>query len=126
MADNKKLNELIAETIMNDTAGQLKEIVAEKINEVEKNALKEIENLKQKMTDKLDDLEKTAKQVPVSYKVKTSKGESDKLVHSAFETVLQVLQSAKRIRALQGNLNILPGHGEATTLSHERKYNPYM
>ena len=72
MADNKKLNELIAETIMNDTAGQLKEIVAEKINEVEKNALKEIENLKQKMTDKLDDLEKTAKQVPVSYKVKTS------------------------------------------------------
>lgn len=97
MADNKKLNELIAETIMNDTAGQLKEIVAEKINEVEKNALKEIENLKQKMTDKLDDLEKTAKQVPVSYKVKTSKGETDKLVHSAFETVLQVLQSAKRI-----------------------------
>ena len=97
MADNKKLNELIAETIMNDTAGQLKEIVAEKINEVEKNALKEIENLKQKMTDKLDDLEKTAKQVPVSYKVKTSKGKTDKLVHSAFETVLQVLQSAKRI-----------------------------
>lgn len=37
-----------------------------------------------------------------------------------------MLQSAKRIRALQGEWKILPGHGEATTLSHEKKYNPYM
>ena len=39
---------------------------------------------------------------------------------------LQLLTSVRRIGALEGEWKILPGHGEQTTLSHEKKYNPYM
>lgn len=38
----------------------------------------------------------------------------------------QLLASVKCIGQLKGEWRILPGHGPATTLSHEQKYNPYM
>ena len=31
-----------------------------------------------------------------------------------------------RIAALKGDYKLFPGHGEASTLSHERKNNPYL
>ena len=34
--------------------------------------------------------------------------------------------SLARLAALPGDLRVLPGHGEETTLSHERKFNPYI
>jgi len=34
--------------------------------------------------------------------------------------------SLKRLSALEENYWILPGHGEATSLSDEKKYNPYL
>ena len=34
--------------------------------------------------------------------------------------------SLKLINDLEGDLNIYPGHGESTTLSYEKKYNPYL
>ena len=34
--------------------------------------------------------------------------------------------SLQRLSALADELRVLPGHNEETTLSHERKYNPYM
>lgn len=39
---------------------------------------------------------------------------------------LQIMQSVARLAALEGDYRVLPGHGEETTLSRERKYNPYM
>ena len=38
----------------------------------------------------------------------------------------QMLGSLRRLMELPGDYKILPGHGPATTLSRERKYNPYM
>ena len=35
-------------------------------------------------------------------------------------------QSLKRINHLEGGFTILPGHGPATTLQHERQSNPHM
>ena len=40
--------------------------------------------------------------------------------------MLQLLMSVRKIGALEREFQILPGHGEATTLSHEKKYNPYF
>ena len=37
-----------------------------------------------------------------------------------------ILKSLNRLSALEGNLWVLPGHGAATTLRDEKKYNPYM
>ena len=34
--------------------------------------------------------------------------------------------SLQRLSQLEGNLWVHPGHGESTTLSQEKKYNPYM
>jgi len=34
--------------------------------------------------------------------------------------------SLARLSALEGDFTVYPGHGEPTTLSHERQHNPYM
>ena len=38
----------------------------------------------------------------------------------------QMLQSLKRLAAMEGNFQVLPGHAEQTTLERERQYNPFM
>ena len=39
----------------------------------------------------------------------------------------QALQnSLSRLKALEADLAVYPGHGEATTLSNEKRYNPYL
>lgn len=37
-----------------------------------------------------------------------------------------ILQSLKRLAALEQDYRVLPGHGPATTLSQEKQFNPYM
>ncbi len=39
---------------------------------------------------------------------------------------VQMLQSVRRLRDLDGDFQVLPGHGPATSLSAERRQNPYM
>lgn len=34
--------------------------------------------------------------------------------------------SVKELYKLDGNITVLPGHGEATTISHEKQYNPFV
>ena len=38
----------------------------------------------------------------------------------------QMLSSLRRLSKLEGNLQVLSGHGESSTLDAERSYNPYM
>jgi len=38
----------------------------------------------------------------------------------------QMQKSLQRLKALPGDYRVLPGHGPATTLDEERKYNPYL
>ena len=37
-----------------------------------------------------------------------------------------IQKSLKRLAGLSGDFKVYPGHGDSTTLSFERKYNPYM
>lgn len=37
-----------------------------------------------------------------------------------------ILRSLSRLAALEGDFKVLPGHGSATTLANEKKYNPYL
>ena len=37
-----------------------------------------------------------------------------------------IAESLKRLAALESNYTVYPGHGDSTTLSAERQYNPYM
>lgn len=37
-----------------------------------------------------------------------------------------MLKSVRRVKNLEGDYNIFPGHEMFTTLEHERKYNPFM
>lgn len=39
---------------------------------------------------------------------------------------IQMLASLKKLKSLDGNYNVIPGHGELTTLDYERKFNPVM
>ena len=41
-------------------------------------------------------------------------------------SVAQMQKSLQRLAALPGDYKVLPGHGPATQLSEERKYNPYL
>lgn len=38
----------------------------------------------------------------------------------------QILKSLQRLKALEGDYTVYPGHGPSTTLEYERKHNPYM
>lgn len=38
----------------------------------------------------------------------------------------QMTASLKKLKDLDGNYNVYPGHGQFSTLDHERKYNPLM
>ncbi len=38
----------------------------------------------------------------------------------------QLAQSLKRLRDIREDWRVYPGHGPATTLAHERQYNPYL
>ena len=38
----------------------------------------------------------------------------------------EMLRTLRKLGELDGDYNVLPGHEEATTLSRERRYNPYM
>ncbi len=38
----------------------------------------------------------------------------------------QMVQSLKRLKDLDGDYQVVPGHGPLTTLEHERRYNPFM
>ena len=37
-----------------------------------------------------------------------------------------IMKSLARLKALEGNYRVLPGHNRATTLAIEREYNPFM
>ena len=37
-----------------------------------------------------------------------------------------ILKSLARLKALDGDYKVLPGHNRATTLAVEREYNPFM
>lgn len=37
-----------------------------------------------------------------------------------------IVKSIKRLYSLQGDYNVYAGHGENTTLDHEREFNPYV
>lgn len=39
---------------------------------------------------------------------------------------LEIIRSVRMLKDLEGDYTVYPGHGVATTLEHERKYNPYM
>ncbi len=39
---------------------------------------------------------------------------------------VRIFGSLRRLAALTGDYRVLPGHGAATTLDDERKYNPYL
>ena len=39
---------------------------------------------------------------------------------------VEMVKSLKKLGALPGDYEVLPGHGDATTLSYEREHNPYM
>lgn len=41
-------------------------------------------------------------------------------------SVSEMMQSLRRLAALEGDYAVFPGHDELTTLSHERQYNPLM
>ena len=37
-----------------------------------------------------------------------------------------ILKSLRRLRELETNYRVCPGHGESTTLAQEKRYNPYL
>jgi glyoxylase-like metal-dependent hydrolase (beta-lactamase superfamily II) len=38
----------------------------------------------------------------------------------------KMVQSLKKLKELDGDYQVIPGHGPLTTLEHERCYNPLM
>ena len=93
----KSIEELFSDALMQETANKMKDIVTNKINSLETELLSKIADIKLKSDIRLDDLDKKVSKIPLSVNLGTTEKPKNKIVHRKFDTIIKILQSAKRI-----------------------------
>ena len=93
----KSIDELFADALMQETANKMKDIVSNKINALENEMLSKIADIKIKSDTRLDAIDKKVSEIPFSVNLGTVEKPKNKIVHRKFNTIIKVLQSAKRI-----------------------------
>ena len=94
---SKDLNEMLAETLINNTANKLHEIVADKVNSIQVDLEQKIDKLENDYKNKVNKLECYISGKPLTVNLGTLQSPKNKMVHKAFDTVIKILQSCKRI-----------------------------
>lgn len=94
---SKKIEELFADALMQETAKKMKDIVTSRIGKLEEEMLAKISDIKIKADTRLDDLNKKLTDIPSVVNFGTTEKPKRKIVHKAFNKIIKVLQSTKRI-----------------------------
>lgn len=114
MAGQKSLEDLFVSSIMDEATNKIKESISKKLNELEKDLDSKIVKINDKVDKRIEKLESKVEVLPLSVNLGSIETPKDKLVHMAFDTIVKVLQSAKRI-----NKNIMlvgpAGSSKSTT-----------
>ena len=113
---SKDLNEMLAETLISNTANKLHEIVADKVNSIQVDLEQKIDKLENDCKNKVNKLECYISGKPLTVNLGTLQSPKNKMVHKAFDTVIRILQSCKRI-----NKNIMLV-GEAGCVDCDTEY----
>ena len=94
---SKDLNEMLAETLINNTANKLHEIIADKVTSIQSELENKINKIEKDCNSKVDKLECYVSGKPLSVNLGTVQEPKHKVVHKSFDTIIRVLQSCKRI-----------------------------
>jgi MoxR-like ATPase len=94
---SKDLNEMLAETLINNTANKLHEIISDKVNNIQTELEQKISKIEKDCKGKVEKLECYISGKPLVVNLGTLKAPKNKMVHKAFDTVIKVLQSCDRI-----------------------------
>ena len=94
---SKDLNEMLAETLINNTANKLHEIIADKVTSIQSELESKINKIEKDCNSKVDKLECYVSGKPLSVNLGTVQEPKHKVVHKSFDTIIRVLQSCKRI-----------------------------
>ncbi len=91
------LEEAFTSALLKDSADRLKEVVNNRINEIEKDLSLNIDKLQTKLENKLSEFKDFTDTQPLVVNFGTIEKPKNKISHNAFNTILKLLKSTKRI-----------------------------
>ena len=113
---DKSLEDMFTSALMKESANKLQDAVNDKLKELENEVVKKIDKFEDKLKQKVDFFEEQLKNTPTIANLGTIEKPNSQLVHNAFDTIIRILKSSKRI-----NKNIMlvgpAGSSKSTTCS---------
>lgn len=91
------LEDLFANALLKESASKLQEVVKDKIENIQTDLLERVSKLSERVDSKIDILESKIVNTPLTVNIGTIEKPKNILTHKCFDTVIKVLQSAKRI-----------------------------
>ena len=97
MSNEKNLESLFASSVMEEATAKIKESISKKLNELETDLESKITKISNKADKRIEQLESKVQNIPSSINLGSIEKPKEMLVHMAFDTIIKVLQSSKRI-----------------------------
>ena len=97
MSNQKNLESLFASSVMEEATAKIKESISKKLNELESDLENKIIKISNKADKRIEQLESKVQNIPSSINLGSIEKPKEMLVHMAFDTIIKVLQSSKRI-----------------------------
>ena len=94
---NDSVNDVLTQALFKEGMDKLKSVIVKKFQIIENNIDSDLDNLRTKLDNKISLLRSIANETPLTLNVGTIEAPKNKLVHQSFTTVMEVLNSAKRI-----------------------------
>lgn len=91
------IEELLVKALIRESGSKLQESITNKLSNMEEEMNDSISKISDKLRTKMAVLENQFKEIPKTINIGTVEKPSNKLVHSAFDTIIKVLNSSKRI-----------------------------
>ena len=88
---------LLVKALIKESGSKLQESITNKLSSMEEEMNDSISKISDKLRTKIAVLESQFKEVPKTINIGTVEKPNNKLVHSAFDTIIKVLNSSKRI-----------------------------
>lgn len=94
---NDSVNDILTQALFKEGMDKLKSVIVKKFQIIENNIDSDLDNLRTKLDNKISLLKSIADEAPLTLNVGTVEVPKNKLIHQSFTTVMEVLNSAKRI-----------------------------